>query len=227
MATLPPIVPDQQAIQGTWEIVENPSQTRFPYFGLYLPKTPEERKLVSEIPDKTARVTITDKLIKIRGEDGTSAICLYSVNPKAEPKQIDILDSRQIIRGIYTLHDGNLKLCLSNTGKNDFRPNAFWPGLRYQSRQLVLRRIGKAVVPSDERTVEGRWYVTGLSRVIDHPVLFGLAPLTYARDLFFDRFVRVPTQRFENGVVLADNAKGRPMLLSFDATKTPHTFSPY
>ena len=233
-----PAVPDEEAIQGTWEIVENPSYERFPF----IPPSPIVNKYTGEDSTETARINIADKFIRIRRKDGATAVYRYSINPKAEPKQIDILKNNLIIRGIYELNDGNLKLCLADRylsfGKNRTegeRPKVFWAGLSNLSKLLVLRRIGNIIVPPDEKTVEGRWHVTSLSReikmsekrkdLIRSSRMIGVPHLTCAEDLIFDHFVKISTSRLKNDLVLLDNPQYDPMVLSFDATKTPHTFS--
>ncbi|MBN2292174.1 MAG: DUF1559 domain-containing protein, partial [Pirellulales bacterium] len=227
----PAAVPDQQAIQGTWKIVENPSNVKFPYFSY-------KSLIAIDLPSKTAMVTITDKLIVIRAEDGTSAICRYSINPDTATRMIDIKYRDSLIPGVYNLEKGKLTILVPNAGNSE-RPAMLWPGLSGKYKQLVLRRSGDADIPADEKAAEGRWFITGLARELtqegDRGYLDPLHMPDYLNQGYYGKvdpnaalsrhFISVPTVRFENGAVLLDGNADSPLQMSFNATKTPHTFN--
>jgi RND family efflux transporter MFP subunit len=166
-----PAVADEQAIQGTWEVVSST-------FAL-LRKLPGGKDVSADEVRKTTKVVITGDLLKVVGEHVTNLAFAYRLNPSAKTKMIDLKTGGEewglLTYGIYELKGDQLTICAApmapgvasnpTTGAEEppdvriRRPTDFWAELGSGKELLVLRRIGKAVVSEDEKNIQGTWKV--------------------------------------------------------------------
>jgi uncharacterized protein (TIGR03067 family) len=167
-------VSDEQAIQGTWEVVGSS-------FSLVqkLPMLPE---IAAQEILKTTKVVITADALKIVGRHVTGMALEYRLNPAAKTKIIDLQTAGSfglVSYGIYQLEGDQLKICASalrlldaeglydpagrpmesRQDARDLRPSEFWSEFGSGKELLVLRRIGPAVVSEDEKNIPGSWQV--------------------------------------------------------------------
>ena len=145
-------VADEQAIQGTWEVVSSTFKL--------IQLLNEKESILPEQALKTARVVITPDALTILGEHVEIQSYRYQLNPEASPRMID-LESRSQYWGIYRLEGNLLKICADNHYGQ--RPSQFFADFGSDKELLVLRRIGDAVAPEDAKTIQGKWQVESLS----------------------------------------------------------------
>jgi uncharacterized protein (TIGR03067 family) len=172
-------VPDEKAIQGTWEIASST-------FSL-VSKLPYEKEIAPEQVLKTAKVVITADTLKIVGQHVTDFAFQYRLNPAAKNKMIDLQTPGPtfglVSYGIYQLEGDQLKICtsglrspgdtttgsLGDTRRPDarvLRPSELWAEFGSGKELLVLRRVADAAIAEDEKAIQGTWRVEEASEAI-------------------------------------------------------------
>ena len=105
----PPVETDEQAIQGTWDVVSSTLSL--------LKKLPGEKDISADQIQKTTKVIITDDTLKIVGEHVTDFAFEYRLNPNAKTKMIDLQTYGDLYGllsyGIYSLDENQLKIFAS------------------------------------------------------------------------------------------------------------------
>jgi len=157
-------VPDEKAIQGTWEVLSST-------FSL-VRKLPYAKEVAPDQVLNTTKVIITCDTLKIVGRDVTDFAFQYRLNPGTDPKKIDLQTPGTtfglISYGIYDFDEGRLKICTSGPrtlGEREapdaraLRPSEFWAGLGSGAELLVLRRVADAAITEDETAIQGTWRV--------------------------------------------------------------------
>jgi len=160
------VVPDEKAIQGTWEILSST-------FSLLKKLPPYEKEIAPEEVLKTTKVVITADTLKIVGQLVTDFAFEYKLNPAAKTKMIDLQTPGptfgMVSYGIYQLDGEQLKICTSGLrilGDESRRPDAsvlrpseLWAEFGSGKELLVLRRVADAAVTEDEMAIQGAWRV--------------------------------------------------------------------
>ena len=152
-------VPDEKAIQGTWEVVSSTFKL--------LEVLPGEEDVPHEQVLKTTKVIITADTLKIIGAHVTNMAFDYKLRPAANPKMIDLESRNGVSWGIYQLAGSELKICTSGIGHPSQesrlqRPSEFWAELGSGKELLVLRKVGDASLTADEKAILGTWQVERL-----------------------------------------------------------------
>jgi uncharacterized protein (TIGR03067 family) len=164
---LPPAVPLEKAIQGTWQVV---SSTRF-LFPLNSGGWDGTGKAEDAV--KTTQVTITADTLKFLGPHVISAVYQYQLNTDSSPPMIDVqgpdVEYGEIRLGIVRLQGDELKLCFGSPaqssrtstkpGKPPDRPSELWAEMGSLKELLVLKRVGDVVIDPDEKAIQGTWQV--------------------------------------------------------------------
>jgi uncharacterized protein (TIGR03067 family) len=200
----PAVVPDEKAIQGTWEVVSSS-------FSL-VKKLPRDEGVAPEQVLKSTKVIITADAIKIVGPSVSARAYRYQLNPTAKTKMIDLQtpgSSGFVSYGIYECEGGNLKICTSGLRRflgadeqskaSALRPTEFWAELGSAKEMLVLRRVADAVVTDDEKAILGTWQVE------EAPEAAGSLGFTRGRKIAFSRhgmsLSATPKDEMEGGLV--------------------------
>lgn len=152
---IPADVTDEQAVQGTWEVVGSKWKLIRPLF--QVPPSQQEEML------RTTTVTIHGDLLKIVGEHVAAEALEYQLNPAARPKMIDLKVGSMIYQGIYELKGDQLRICgmgkLMGSDDKQVRPSEFFAEFGSDKELLVLRRTGEALVTEDEKAIRGTWEI--------------------------------------------------------------------
>ena len=149
-------VPDEKAVQGTWEVVGST-------FKLVRP-LPGEESIAPEQVLKTTKVIITADSLKIVGSHVTNLAFDCKLRPAAKPSTIDLESRDGAFWGIYQLAGNELKICTSRISRRGEpqRPSEFWAELGSGKELLVLCRVGDASLSADEKAILGTWRVERL-----------------------------------------------------------------
>ncbi|MGD0783660.1 MAG: hypothetical protein ABSA30_12450, partial [Candidatus Aminicenantales bacterium] len=210
-----PAVPDEKAIQGTWEVVSSTLSLvqQLPYKDV----SPEEVRRNMRIVITAGTFKVAGKYVKIQDFD-------YKINPDSRPRKIDLQwspEPRQpgmrtdagVSRGIYKFEDGCLKICAGAE-----RPSEFWVGLGSDTELLVLRRVGDATRSDDEKAILGKWRVESVSE----PESFsGAAVMGIGRTSEFTFTPDSVTPLFDGG------GMSRPYRYALDPTARPKRIDTY
>ena len=152
-------VPDEKAIQGTWEVVSSKSKLIRPF--LQLPPPPEEDVR------RTTRVVIRADTLKIGGPHVATEAFEYQLDPAANPKKIDLKVGSVVYQGIYELKGDQLRICavgeIASPENKQVRPTEFFAEFGSEKELLVLRRAGEAVATEDEKAIQGTWEVESVA----------------------------------------------------------------
>jgi len=96
---------DKEKLQGTWQVVGGEEQG--------------EKIADAKLKMADMRFIIDgDKIRKEKGKGGT-----FKLDPTKKPKEIDLSDDKETVKGIYSLDGDTLKFCVASAG-ND-RPTDF------------------------------------------------------------------------------------------------------
>jgi len=179
-------VPDEKAIQGTWEVVSST-------FHL-LEVLPGEEDVAREQVLKTTKVIITADMIKILGSHVTNMAFDYKLRPAANRNMIDLESRQGVSWGIYQLTGSELKICTLGVSHRPResqrqRPSEFWAELGSGKELLVLRRVGEASVSADEKAILGKWRVERLVFPENNLIVSGFSDLDQ-RVVFSPRTMR-------------------------------------
>lgn len=228
----PQAVPDEQVIQGTWEVVSST-------FSL-LHKTPDAKEIPGDQIQKTTKIVIADNRLKIVGPYVTNLSFAYQLNPNVQTKMLDLQTgggSQGLLSyGIYSLERDELKISTSPLAPSELtisatgetippdarirRPQNFWSELGSGKELLVLRRAGKASLSEDEKNIRGTWKVEKYSRE-DLSLGFKANSMVEITDLGFSVHYRPDAENLKCEFGYAINAALNPKRIDIPSVMEP------